>query len=80
LTQRRSSHRITAKAVGWEIFDRIGPCFVAVALLLTPFAPFIRGIQAQTLPAPSALSNNTKQSQEREPEAESETQHSSKEE
>jgi small-conductance mechanosensitive channel len=65
LTLRRSSHRITARAIIWQIFDLLGPCFVAVALC-TPFEPFIQGIQAQTLPAQSSPSKSAKQSQENE--------------
>jgi len=65
LTQRGSSHRITARAVIREILDRLGPCFVVVTLF-SPFAPFIREIQSQTPPAQSNPSNSTKQSQESE--------------
>ena len=66
LTQRGSSHRIIARAVIREIFDRLGSCFAALTLLFAPFAPFICGIQAQTLPAQSTPSNNAKQSPENE--------------
>ncbi len=65
MTQRGSSHRITARAVIREILDRLGPCFVVVTLF-SPFAPFIREIQSQTPPAQSNPSNSTKQSQESE--------------
>jgi potassium-dependent mechanosensitive channel len=66
LIQRGSSHSITLRAVIREVFDWLAPCFVAVALLFAPFAPFIRGIQARTLPAQSTPSNSGKQSQENE--------------
>ena len=65
MTQRGSSHRITARAVIREILDRLGPCFVVVTLF-SPFTPFIREIQSQTPPAQSNPSNSTKQSQESE--------------
>ena len=64
MTQRGSSHRITARVVIWETFDWLGRCFVAVVLLFAPFAPFIRGTQGQTLPAQSTTSNSANQSQE----------------
>ena len=41
-------------------------CFVVIACLFTPFAPFIPGIHAQTLPAQATQSNSAKQSQENE--------------
>jgi len=62
LIRRRSFYRIT-NAVIWEILGRLGPCFVAVALLFTPFAPSVREIQAQALPAQTTSSNNAKQPQ-----------------
>jgi potassium efflux system protein len=63
LTRRRSLHRITTRAAVWEILGHLGPCFVAASLLFTPFATFICGIQAQTLPAQSTSPNSAKQSQ-----------------
>ncbi len=63
MTRRRSVHRITTNAAIWEILGRLGPCFVAVALLITPFAPSVREIQAQPLPAQTTASNNAKQPQ-----------------
>jgi potassium-dependent mechanosensitive channel len=64
LTQRGSSHRISARVVIWEILDWHIHYFVTVALLFAPFAPFIGGVRAQTLPVQSTPSNNSKQSQE----------------
>ena len=64
MTQRGSSHRITASAVIWEILDRFGTCFVAVALLFASFATFIRRVQAQTPAVQSSSSNSAKQSPE----------------
>jgi len=64
LCQRGSSHRIPARALIQELFDGLGFSLVALTLLFALFAPLIRGIQAQTLPAQSVPSNNTKQSQE----------------
>ncbi len=64
MTQRGSSHRITARVVIWEIFDWLGRCFVAVVLLFAPFAPFIRGLQGQTLPIQSTTSNSANQPQD----------------
>jgi len=63
LTLRRSLHRITASAVIWKSFGRLGPCFVAAALLFTPFAPFLRRTQAQTLSAQPKSPDSAKQSQ-----------------
>ena len=61
LTRRRSFHRITTSAVIWEILGRLGPYCVALALLFTPFAPSVREIQAQALPAQTTPSNHAKQ-------------------
>jgi small-conductance mechanosensitive channel len=62
LIRRRSFYRITNTVI-LEILGRLGPCFVAVALLFTPFAPSVREIQAQALPAQTTSSNNAKQPQ-----------------
>jgi small-conductance mechanosensitive channel len=69
LTQRGSSHRISARVLICEILDWLIHYFVTVALLFAPFAPFIGGVRAQTLPilpipVQSTLSNNSEQSQE----------------
>jgi len=64
LTQRGSSHRIGARVLIWEILDWLIHHFVTVALLFAPFAPFIGGVRAQTLPVQSTPSNNSKKSQE----------------
>jgi len=64
LCQQGSSHRITARALIQEILDGLGFSLVALTLLFALFAPLIRGIQAQTLPAQSVPPNSTKQSLE----------------
>jgi small-conductance mechanosensitive channel len=64
LTQRGSSHRISARAFTSEILDRHIHCFVVVALFFVPFASFFGGSQAQTPPVQSTPSISSKQSQE----------------
>jgi potassium-dependent mechanosensitive channel len=64
LPRRRSSRRITLRAVIRKILDRLGPCFVVVALSLTFFATFVRRLQAQTPATQSSSSNSAKQSPE----------------
>ena len=66
MSQRGSSHRITARALIQELFDRLGSSFLALTLLFALVAPLIREIQAQTLPAQSVPPNSAKQSQENE--------------
>jgi small-conductance mechanosensitive channel len=64
LTQQGSSHRITRRAVIWNIIDRLCLCFVAVALLLASSEARVQGMQAQTLPGQPAPANSSKQSQD----------------
>lgn len=66
MTQRSSSQLIIARAIIREIFDRLDVLFVVIACLFSPFAPFIPGIHAQTLPVQATQSNSATQSQEKE--------------
>jgi potassium efflux system protein len=64
LTQRGSSHRISARAFISEILDWHIHRFVVVALLFVPFASFFGENQSQTPPVQSTLSNSSNQSQQ----------------
>ena len=61
MTQRGSFHRITERAVDWNVFDRLSLCFIAITLFFIPFPLFL----GQTL-AHSCTSSGNKQSQQSE--------------
>jgi potassium efflux system protein len=66
LHRQGSFHRRTAGAVIWEILALRGLYFVAIAPLFVHFAPSLRAIHAQTVPAQLSPSSGLKQPRENE--------------